>query len=550
MIVHLPNLDVLRLALTSGVIPAETWAANARFGFAEDRSLWIAPDAPLNGTTAKELRRLGVRFPRESPIKLPLEASHWLQMFPLTRDPRPLEADDKTAVLFELTTPGQFAELASEMLRLGNDRQRFRWLGDGAQQKALLRVVGPPYYSLLRAFDTQDAAMTAYREVALRVWIQLGFAHPLAEQIRPPAGQWLLLRPPHHSQAIPDANLRDIGEIIEFQLPDQPSAWIDQERVARIAVPVKLARSGAAEAAELWVLRETGIAQLEELVRSAADDLLARLAFAVGAKDGERIVVLRARPSKHGPPVLVLDGIGFRTYLRIPNLFLPVGRRLHPPLRRDAVITLLAADTSRITWLRPDADRGFTPESLPDQAFRPLPTWIDYILEHDHQAMAAWLGANQFQFEGFICKDDAPKPRKPPAPKQGKKPDAKIPEQAEHPKQEIETTPQPQPSAGVQPTAVEPDAAAKRLRELEDAFTALTTTLDDPPRAGTLARNGPVEQRARPTWRCGPVLEQRPLGIRFAATGLGRVLARRRGEATRKRGIDRASRQARNADTR
>lgn len=485
MIVHFPNLDVLRLALTSGAIPKEVRAGTARFGFAEDRSLWVAPDAPLDETTAKELRRLGVRLPRKSAIELPLEASHWLQMFPLTRDRHPLEMGDKTPVLFEVTNPTQLAQLASEMLRLGNDRQSFCWLGDGEQDKALLRVVGPPYYTLLRALETQDAALTAYREAAPRVWIQLGWKHPLAEQLRPAAGQWLLLRPPHQWQAIPEAKLRDLYEVIDFQLPDHPSTWNDRELPERLQIPVKLTRSGAPEAAELWVLREAGIVQLEELVRSTGDDLLARLAFAVGAKDGERIVVLRTRPSKQAPPVLVLDGRAFRPYLRIPNLFLPLGCTLHPPLRRDAVIKLLASDPSRITWLWAKADGGFIPESLPDEAFRPLPAWVDYVLEHDHHALTQWLSANRFQFEGFICKDDAPRPKKPPAQKQPRKPDAKNREDVEPPPQAVEVMPRPRTGKKEPPASsahAEPGAPEKRLRELEDRFAALATPLDDPPR--------------------------------------------------------------------
>ena len=54
----------------------------------------------------------------------------------------------------------------------------------------------------------------------------------------------------------------------------------------------------------------------------------------------------------------------------------------------------------------PNADSTFTPESLPDQAFRPLAEWIDYVLQHEHQAIAAWSGASQFEFEGFVCKDE------------------------------------------------------------------------------------------------------------------------------------------------
>src|SRR5205814_6060646 len=41
-------------------------------------------------------------------------------------------------------------------------------------------------------------------------------------------------------------------------------------------------------------------------------------------------------------------------------------------LRRDAVRRLLADDPAQVVWLMPQADGKFTPEVLPDSAFRPL----------------------------------------------------------------------------------------------------------------------------------------------------------------------------------
>ena len=462
-------------------------ASGGRFAFDADQSLWVEPAVPLSDSTIKSLHRLGVRFPPTSAIELLQNATNWLQMIPLTRDRRAVEANDKTPILFELAQHAQLAALATEILRLGNDRQSFRWLEDGAVSKAFLRVVGPPYYSLLRALDGgTDEAPIAYQEAAPGVWLQLGYTHSLAEHVKPPAGQWLLMRPPHQWTYVPEAKLRDIYEVIDFQLSDGASAWHDVELPARINAPVKLAHSGAPEAAELWLLREAGIAQLEELVRSADNELLARLAFAVGEKDGERIVVLRVRPSKSAPPVLVLEAVGFHSYLRIPGLFVPVGMALHPPLRRGAVIKLLAADKSRITWLVPHADNTFTPESLPDAAFRPLPEWIDYVLEHDHQAIKAWLGAAQFQFEGFVCKDDQPKEKKPLEPKPPKKAGRKERQNADEPSTSVEAIEPKETKPTDLPTEAEaraePGELERRLRGLEEAFAALTTPLDDPPR--------------------------------------------------------------------
>ena len=147
------------------------------------------------------------------------------------------------------------------------------------------------------------------------------------------------------------------------------------------------------------MLRGPALDQFDAFVRSADKQLLARLAFAVGDNGPEKCIVLRVRPSKLPAPVLVLPAKAFRTYFKLPNLFLPCGTQLHPQLHRDAVRTLLANDPERVTWLYPHGDGTFTPESLPDAAFRPLADWVDYVLNRDHVALEAWVQAARFDFE-------------------------------------------------------------------------------------------------------------------------------------------------------
>src|SRR5439155_8781676 len=128
---------------------------------------------------------------------------------------------------------------------------------------------------------------------------------------------------------------------------------------------------------------------------------------------GNRTVVLRTRPSKLAPPVLPLESaLGFKPFWKLPNLFLPAGRRLHPTLRRDAVRKLLADDPDQVVWLYPDGAGGFTPESVPDAAFLPLEEWVNYVIEAEQEPLAAWIEATRFDFDQFVCKDTGgPKPK-------------------------------------------------------------------------------------------------------------------------------------------
>jgi hypothetical protein len=501
MILSFPDLDTLRLCLTSGSVPAAVSLAPALAGFDAQGRVWLEPSVELSPSACRTLHALGVQVVPASEVALREEVCCWLQLLPVQRSGDAAETTNQTPVLFDVPAGDHLAGLVAEILRLGNDRQSFRWLTDPEKtdknNRVLLRVVGPPYYSLLRALDTdgRSPAPSAYIERAPRVWVAIAHGHPLVEQITPPPGKLLLMRPPRQWTFYDEGAFRDIYDILEFTLPDAPVHVHDAVLTQRLTVTLRVARGGPIQAAELWVLRDQALAQLDALVRGSSDELLARLAFAVGASEGQQYVVLRVRPSKQAPPVLALEGESYRSYLKLPNLFLPCGTRLHPPLRRDAVRKLLADDLARVTWLAPHADGTFTPEGLPDNAFRPLSDWIDYVLDHDHAALEAWVASARFDFEPFICKDDrAEKPKKAPArePKQakkegwkrwlpglGKKPQA-APSEEEGPAQDkedaldeaIATFLQKEDDetnlAGVQPSVLQ-----QRLRTLEERFLSL-----------------------------------------------------------------------------
>src|SRR5262249_30186576 len=162
---------------------------------------------------------------------------------------------------------------------------------DGEHPRALLRAIGPPYYSLLHALDAdRTSPVHAYVERAPRVWVELGYDHPLATRLQPAPGKFALLRAPRSWTYLDDEPFRDVYEALESPLPSQPAAWTPTALPHRIAVPLRLRREGAAEGAELWVLRTRADEQLEALVRSADDRLLARLSFAVGLHGGENLV--------------------------------------------------------------------------------------------------------------------------------------------------------------------------------------------------------------------------------------------------------------------
>ncbi|MGE3807934.1 MAG: hypothetical protein AB7K24_24990, partial [Gemmataceae bacterium] len=175
MILHFPNLDSVQLAVTSGLVPAEVTLAPARVRL-DEAQVWIEPSVALPRGGRPKLRRLGIAILERKSVKLDDSVQCWPQLFALRKDP--VDAlSPQTPVLFELEDARQLPELAGEILRLGNDRQSFRGLEDASSTRVYLRVIGPPYYSLLRALERRpDArAVQAYVERAPRLWVALGY---------------------------------------------------------------------------------------------------------------------------------------------------------------------------------------------------------------------------------------------------------------------------------------------------------------------------------------------------------------------------------------
>jgi len=493
MIYHFPNLDTLHLAIINGVVPPEVSMKPAVAGEDEEGHVWLQPSVPLARKAQTGLRRLGVEVVKADGDLQGLEVTCWQQYLPVVRDPNAQAPSAQTPVLFELTDVTQLPDLVSEMLRLGNDRQTFRWLKDGKEDRVLLRVVGPPYYSLLRAIDreSQGTSPRAYVERVPRVWVELGHTQALAEFFNPPPGTLLLMRSPRAWEYLEEAPFQDIYDVLEFKMPGSAVAWQETEAKSRISVPLRLSAASTADPAELWVLRDDGADQLDTLVRDSEDSLIQRLSFAVGEHEGERTIVVRVRPSKQPPPVLVLKGQDYRSFSKLPNLFLPRGKALKPPLRRDIVRQMLASDPDQITWLVPHEDGTFTPESLPDAAFRPLHDWVDYVLDCESASLQAWIEAARFDFQSFICTEDkAPGAPKPPSRERKPKGAKEEPILAEEP-----PTPTPPPvKKGTRRRDLEEDFALlpqakpselqQRLTGLEKQFLDNTGPLDAPDRQG------------------------------------------------------------------
>lgn len=362
-----PGVDTLRLALINGVVAPESAAQPVRAGYDRFGRLWLLPITLLPRETVSGLHRLGVTMlaPSESIEFQPFDC--WHQVVPL--EGAEFSAVVAGAVLMEM--PDHLAPIvAAEIQRLSKSPDEVQLIQPAANEfTMLLRVTDPPVYSVLRGQSHDD--LTVYVERAPRVWVQAGWQHPLAGLLTPADDAMLLIRAPRDWRLLPSARSGRVGML---PLPQPLTARLlrDTKRPISFASPLHLVPAPMVASPEIWIIDDQPMEQLQALVECASDAALARWELAITAEGARTIVLLRALPAKRPPADLMLRGLGCVSYLRMPNLFVPAGMALKPPLRRDQARRWLAERDDLITLLLPSGDGVPVPTRVPDSLFQPL----------------------------------------------------------------------------------------------------------------------------------------------------------------------------------
>ena len=176
MILLFPDLDTLRVSLTSGIVPADVTLAPAAVSFDDQGKIYVEPTTNLTKVVAKNLDRIGVKGSKRHASDEPQEVTCWPQLLPVVRDSLgAAKSPIRHPSLFELEKAEDLPNLVTEMLLSGYPTgQGFlvvsqALLRDSESKRVLLRVIGPPYYTLLRALDTTSSGATG----GVRAYLQL-----------------------------------------------------------------------------------------------------------------------------------------------------------------------------------------------------------------------------------------------------------------------------------------------------------------------------------------------------------------------------------------
>jgi len=496
--------EALRFSITSGLVPEDVLRAPARTWRDETGGIVVAPARAVPAEAMKRLAAAGIgRLGAGVTSPSAADVRCWAEIVGLVRA---RETDvDLAQVLFLVPNGAAFVELAGELLRLGCDRLEWR----STPQGFLLRASEPPYYTLLRATDSETGVRAFVQAPRGQdwVWVEIGWEHPFARFLRPEPGSILLVSPAGARESsrgasftlVADGTYEDVYSLVDLSVPaGGERRELSPGEPPRLRVSLRLTRAASLDAPSLWVIREDAAKKIERLVTSLPEKDVRALLFSACREGDATIMVLRMRAGAR--TTLEIDGEDYREHSSIANLFLPCGATLEPPLRRERVRDLLVPNPDDVVWLRPLDGGRFQVERVADEAFRPLSDWVEYVIDTNASALVPWVKAATFDFAAFVGVDltEVYQPYEPARPEPAAPPASpRPPTRVATPATATTTRNTPRGRAARERTPervtltaaqVASSAAAERLAAVEKEFLALDASLDDPARVALWER--------------------------------------------------------------
>ncbi|HSQ54192.1 MAG TPA: hypothetical protein VLM40_00490 [Gemmata sp.] len=365
-----PNLNALRLALVSGLVPRQVSSASAVAGFDSHGRLWLEPSETPTRETLAALARIGVQTlggigVRTSPV------SCWAELLPLIPSPE----QPHGPILF-LAPDRLLARLVARIRRANSGPVGVKLPETGLADQGLVTATSAPPDLLAETLE-EKASIESFAEQVPGLWVRRGWRHPTAEHLHIPTGRILLVRPPRSVLAVEGGVAS--SESDQFALRPIPVPRLNEPgRALAIPVAIRLSVRGSRRRESLWVLDKSDAAAFWQFCASADDRVIGRLEAARVRNGATERLIVRSRGKKH-VPVLPLSIAGYAPDPNVPGLFVPADRQLRPVLRTSELATTLALRKGRLVWLEPAARGALVSHAIEETAFRPLPELIEYI---------------------------------------------------------------------------------------------------------------------------------------------------------------------------
>jgi hypothetical protein len=365
-----PNLNALRLALSSGLVPARICRAAADAGFDADGRLWLQPAEWPPRESLAALVRLGVQALGGSGVPTS-PVSCWAELLPLQ-----VATELPTGLIVFLVPDRQIAKFVARLNRASHREVAINLPDITPQGHGWVSVVNPPT-SILTESTEQASPIEAFAEQAPNVWVRLGWRHPVVDHFTVPTGKMLLLRSPRSVIAL-SAEV-PVPQPDEFRLRAVSTAPAPSPTVQVIPVRLTLRPARSPGRETLWVLDANGAAEFWAFCAGADERLIAQLeAAVVGSGSGSRLVV-RVTGKKKTVTFAPPGAVGYTHDARVPGLFVPANQVIRPVLRVRELAQALGVSSGRVVWVEPNAGGEVVAHAVAESAFRVVADLIEYM---------------------------------------------------------------------------------------------------------------------------------------------------------------------------
>ena len=386
--------------LQAGLIPKAVLNAPVRV-HRGPAGLQLEPSVPLSSTARAKLRRAGIQVVDAS-LEEGAVVPDWVQVVQCHRD----QADAQSAlepptgeVLFLVEAPSRPMTICAELLRLGCVNQQLAsFVGADGSARTMIKVMAPPYYVVLRALD-RAGGLRVFSERAPNVWLELGWSHPLTPGSAPARKNVLLIPAAGHWMTVPDGPWTALDPLLQVE-PPLNDRWTSLPIEDRISVSLRLEPFSRAPEPRLWVLAGDDVhGIIERWLSTVPSSIVDQIHFARVRNGRASMFLLRSPQLGQPPPSLELPGSAFAPRADLPNLYLPVGTLLAPPLTSEQIRMRIAPDPDELVWV--EDGQPLVAHRVAENAFTPLADWADYVIAEASEPLTAWMDRTIFDFDRY-----------------------------------------------------------------------------------------------------------------------------------------------------
>ncbi len=296
-----------------------------------------------------------------------------------------------------------FSRLVRECLSLGCDRIRWAGLSAAGAGAVVARIDDPPWYLLERWSRGHDegAAPVFVTAGQDRFYVRWGFTHPFGGRVRLRENELLLADASGSMFRLPSAEWRDLYDALAISADGLESLqWNPAEPGPRFQVKLHMVEAPEPAEPELWLLSKDDLAAVERLLGLMPESDLKHLAIAFfdgrTALADAPVAALREVITGRGRGWVNFGKKGFRALSGISNLFLPIDRALDPQVRRDRTAAAFGLERGEIVIVEKREPGGMRALRVAESSFRPLTSYVDYVVAGDAARLSALVGATVF----------------------------------------------------------------------------------------------------------------------------------------------------------